>query len=229
MIQEWFDQLTHAMQEQSVVAALAALAWGVFSVLLSPCHLAGIPLVIGYMSTQGRLTVRRAFLLSSVFSFGILLTIAVVGLITHLLGRLLGDMGPWANYFVSTVLVLFGLVLLDVIKLPWITAGRIRMKQRGILGAFLLGLVFGIAVGPCTFAFMAPVLSVVVLGSVSGLILLLLYGIGHCSVIVIAGVSADRVQRYLNWNEKSHAVLRFRKACGVIIILSGLYMLYKAR
>jgi len=58
--------------------------------------------------------------------------------------------------------------------------------------------------------------------------MLVLYGVGHCSVIVLAGTFTEIVQRYLNWNEKSKGADRLKKACGVLVILGGLYMLYTA-
>jgi cytochrome c-type biogenesis protein len=126
-----------------------------------------------------------------------------------------------------------GLHLLDIVPLPFSGPGVAGMKRRGALAAFILGLVFGIALGPCTFAYMAPILGVTFKLAASqilyGLSLLLAYGIGHCSVIVAAGTFAEGVQRYLNWNERSRGALMLKRACGVLIILGGLYMMYGAR
>jgi cytochrome c-type biogenesis protein len=107
------------------------------------------------------------------------------------------------------------------------------MKRKGILAAFILGLVFGIALGPCTFAYMAPMLGVTFkLASTNlfyGVLLLLVYGIGHCSVIVFAGTFTEVVQRYMNWNEKSRATIIIKRICGAAIIVGGLYLIFIAR
>ena len=100
------------------------------------------------------------------------------------------------------------------------------MKRRGALAAFILGLVFGIALGPCTFAYMAPMLGVA-LGLAAtnlayGILLLLAYGIGHCSVIVLAGTCTELVQRYLHWTERSRGTAALRAVCGILVILGGL-------
>jgi cytochrome c-type biogenesis protein len=106
------------------------------------------------------------------------------------------------------------------------------MKRKGILAAFILGLVFGIALGPCTFAYMAPILGVTFkLASTKllyGVLLLIVYGLGHCSVIVLAGTSTELVQRYMSWNEKSKATIIIKGICGVLVILGGLYLIYIA-
>ncbi len=91
--------------------------------------------------------------------------------------------------------------------MPWSGPGQVGMKRKGLLAAFILGLVFGIALGPCTFAYMAPMLGVTfklaATALLYGVALLLAYGVGHCSVIVVAGTCTELVQRYLNWNEQS--------------------------
>ena len=106
------------------------------------------------------------------------------------------------------------------------------MKRKGFLAAFILGLVFGIALGPCTFAYMAPMLGVTFKLAASnmayGLLLLLMYGIGHCSVIVLAGTFTEVVQRYLNWNERSRGAVILKKVCGVLVLIGGVYMIYTA-
>ena len=108
----------------------------------------------------------------------------------------------------------------------------LMIKRKGMLAALILGLVFGIALGPCTFAYMAPMLAVAFkLASTNlsyGMLLLLLYGIGHCSVIVFAGTFTEVVQRYMNWNEKSKGAVILKKICGVLVLLGGVWLIYTA-
>lgn len=229
-MQELFTTLTRAVEGTPLVAVAAALLWGVLSILLSPCHLASIPLIVGFIDVQGRISTRRAFLISTVFAGGILITIALVGAITAAAGRMLGDLGPYANYFVAGIFFLVGLHLLEVIPVPWSGPGHVGMKRKGMLAALLLGLIFGIALGPCTFAYMAPILAVTFkLGATRlpyGVLLLLTYGVGHCSVIVLAGTSTEVVQRYLNWNERSRGAVILKKVCGALVLAGGVYLIY---
>lgn len=231
-MQHIFTTLTHALEGAPAVALSAAFLWGILSVLLSPCHLASIPLVVGFIDEQGNITTRRAFFISLLFSLGILITIAVIGVITAVLGRMSGDLGPYANYFVAVIFLVVGLHLLSVIPIPGFQPVQVKMKKRGLLASFILGLVFGIALGPCTFAFMAPMLAVGFKNASThpayGTLLLVLYGIGHCSVIVFAGTSTEMVQKYLNWNEATKGAIIVKKVCGVLVILGGLYMIYTA-
>ncbi|MGB9642880.1 MAG: cytochrome c biogenesis protein CcdA, partial [Candidatus Ratteibacteria bacterium] len=103
------------------------------------------------------------------------------------------------------------------------------MKKMGMFAAFVLGFVFGIALGPCTFAYMAPMLAVVFkLASTKFLYsvgLLGAYAIGHCSVIVLAGTSVKGVQKYLNWGEKSRGISIIKKICGALLIICAIYLI----
>lgn len=227
-----FTRLTKAVEGSAWVALAAAFIWGILSILLSPCHLASIPLIVGFIEKQGKTTVARAFGISSLFSVGILLTIALIGVVTAALGRMAGDVGAIGNYFVAAIFLAVGLYLLGVIDISLPGASAVNMSRRGMLAAFVLGLVFGIALGPCTFAYMAPVLGIVFKAGSANLLyaasLLLAYGVGHCSIIVLAGGSAEYVQKYLNWSGESRGTDIVKKICGVLVILGGLWLLWTA-
>lgn len=231
-MEQLFTILTRAVEGTPTVALAAAFTWGMLSIVLSPCHLASIPLIVGFIDQQGEMSTRRAFGISTLFSVGILVTIALIGVITAMAGRMMGDVGAYGNYFVALIFFVVGLHLLDVIPIPCSGPGQVNMKRRGMLAAFILGLVFGIALGPCTFAFMAPVLGVTFKVSTTsagyGALLLLVYGVGHCSVIVAAGTSTEMVQRYLNWNEQSKGAVILKRICGVLVLLGGVYLIWIA-
>ena len=231
-MEELFTSLTRAVESTPGIAIGAAFVWGVLSILLSPCHLASIPLIVGFIDQQGRMSTRRAFAVSSLFSVGILITIGAIGAITAAAGRMMGDVGRYGNYVVAVIFFLVGLHLLDVIPMPWSGPSKVGMKHKGMLAAFILGLVFGIALGPCTFAYMAPMLGVTfklaATNILYGVLLLAVYGVGHCSVIVLAGTSTELVQKYLNWNERSRGAVIVKRVCGVLVLLGGVYLIYTA-
>jgi cytochrome c-type biogenesis protein len=232
MIEYLFTTLSSAVEGGPAIALSAAFAWGVLSILLSPCHLSSIPLIVGFIDEQGRISTKRAFSIALSFSMGLMISIGVIGLITGLAGRMMGDVGRYGNYFVAGIFFLVGLHLFDLIPMPWSGPTRIGMKRRGLLAAFILGFIFGVALGPCTFAYMAPILSITFQLSASqmwyGVLLILSYALGHCSVIVFAGTFMEVVQRYLNWNEQSKGPVIVKRVCGVLIILGGFYLLYTA-
>jgi cytochrome c-type biogenesis protein len=227
-----FTTLSHAVEGSAAIALGASFIWGILSIILSPCHLASIPLIVGFISGQGRVSTARASGIATLFAVGILITIAIIGAVTAAAGRMMGDIGRWGNYFVAAIFFVVGLYLLGVIRMPWSGPGQINMKRKGMLAAFVLGLVFGIALGPCTFAYMAPMLAVTFnlakTAPLYGASLLLAYGIGHCSVIILAGTFTEVVQRFLNWNEQSKGVTVLKYVCGVLVILGGVWLIYSA-
>jgi cytochrome c-type biogenesis protein len=230
MIEKLFIALTDAVSGTPAFAIGASFLWGVLSMVLSPCHLSSIPLIVGFIDEQGDISTKSAFSIALLFSTGLMVSIAVVGLITALAGRMMGDVGRYGNYFVAGVFFIVGLHLFDVIPIPWSGPGQIGIKRKGIFASFILGLIFGIALGPCTFAYMAPMLSITfqLAGTQVwyGIILLLSYAVGHCSVIVAAGTFTEIVQQYLNWNERSRGPIIIKKICGILVIICGFYMIF---
>jgi cytochrome c-type biogenesis protein len=226
-----FTWLTEAMNGAPWLAVLAAAGWGMASLVLSPCHLASIPLIIGFIAERKGTTPRQAFGYALLFALGILVSIAAVGGATAAAGRMLGDLGPWTNYVVAGVLLLVGLHLLGVLPLPW-ERGLSLPRYQGKAAALLLGLIFGVALGPCTFAYLAPVLGVIfsVARTQPGFAMLLLfaYGVGHCTLIVAAGASAEKVQRVLDWHENSRGAKWMRRACGVLVLAGAGWLVVTA-
>jgi cytochrome c-type biogenesis protein len=231
-VTELFTALTRAVEGSAPIALGASFIWGILSILLSPCHLAAIPLLVGIIDDQDHGTPRHAFFMSLLFASGMLVTVALLGAVTAGAGRLAGSAGPVGNYIVAIVFLFVGLNLLGVLPALWSRPNQVDVGRKGYAAAFLFGLVFGIALGPCTFAYMAPMLAVTfrVAGNdfMYGVFLLLAYAVGHCAVLIAAGTATGWVQRYRDWNTRSKGALILKRICGVLVIAAGLYMLYRA-
>ncbi len=210
------------------LAAMGCFLWGVVSVLFSPCHLASIPLIVGYVAGQDKLVEgRQAALYAGLFTFGLFLTIAAIGVICALLGRMLGDVGPYWTIVVGLILLWVAMDMLGVSKCSM--GGNLmgRFKLRGMGGAFVLGLAYGILSGSCTFGFIAPILAIITVQEkiATGIMLIILFGLGHCIPIVIAGSSTAMVRRLManaSWQRGGTA---FRRLAGILIGLMGIYFI----
>ena len=229
-MEQLFISLSHGVTGTPLIALSAAVGWGILSILLSPCHLASIPLIVGLIDGQEQMTTRRAFVISNLFAVGILISIALIGVATAAVGRMLGDVGSWGNWLVAGIFFIVGLHLWGLIPISWSGPGQVNMGRKGLLSAFLLGLIFGVALGPCTFAFMAPVLGVAFAEATDNILyasaLLLAYGLGHCAVIVFAGTFTEVIQRYLNWNERSRGTIILKQIFGLLLIACGIWLIY---
>lgn len=207
-------------------AALGCLLWGMVSVIFSPCHLASIPLIVGYVGGQNELVEgRRAAFYSGLFTLGLFITIAVIGTVCAMLGRLMGDVGPWWTVMVGAVLLWVALDMLGIAKCSMSGSLMGRFKLKGYSGAFVLGLAYGILSGSCTFGFIAPILAIItVQGQIAtGILLIVLFGIGHCLPIAIAGSSTALVRRMLESGRWQQGGNLFRKLAGAVIGLLGIY------
>ena len=226
------SSLTLGVQGAPITAMLAAFVWGMLSVMLSPCHLAGIPLIIGYINVRKVESISRAFFLSLVFALGILISILIIGVVTTMAGRLLGDLGPLPYYLVGGVLILFGLNLTGLVPLNTSCVNRFFPGQPRKRGALILGIVLGIGLGPCTFIYIAPILGVTLALSAAdvlyGFMLVVLFGLGHCLLLVLAGISPRFIESFLRWNEKSLSSSVIKKICGGLLLMGGAYVLYWA-
>lgn len=214
------------MMSGAGLAALGCFLWGLVSVIFSPCHLASIPLIVGYVAGQDKLVEgRQAAMYAALFTFGLFLTIAAIGVICALLGRMLGDVGPYWTIVVGLILLWVALDMLGVVKCSMSGTMMGRFKLRGMTGALVLGLAYGVLSGSCTFGFIAPILAVITVQEkiMTGVLFIVLFGLGHCIPIVIAGSSTALVRRLManaSWQRGGTA---FRRIAGLMIGSMGLY------
>lgn len=220
--------LTNLMQGHIGLAVLGAFLWGSASVILSPCHLASIPLVIGYVTTQ-KTDKSRAFGLSFVFALGILISMLTLGIITGILGRMLGDIGVLGRVLGVLLFVGMGLYLLDILRLPSFSLpNQAAFSGGGYKASLILGVLFGTVLGPCAFAFFIPILGMVFYSvksfPVYSGILIASYALGHSIVIVLAGTMASVLVPYMQKKISSSLVVWTRRVFGVAFIVAAVYM-----
>lgn len=162
MLDSIFLTVNQWMTGGIALAAAGCFIWGVISVLFSPCHLASIPLIVGYVGGQERmLQPRQAGIYSVLFTTGLFITIALIGIICALLGRMLGDVGIYWQVLIGLVLIWVALGMLGVEKCSMSGSLLYQLNLKGKLGAFALGLAYGVLSGSCTFGFIAPILAII--------------------------------------------------------------------
>ncbi len=228
MLDSFFLTVNEWMAGGLAIAAAGCFVWGMISVLFSPCHIASIPLIVAYVGGQQEaLKPRDAVRYSVAFTSGLFVTISIVGVICALLGRMLGDVGNYWQILVGLLLVWVALGMLGVEKCSMSGSFLHKLNLKGVWGAFGLGLAYGVLSGSCTFGFIAPILALITLQQqvVTGLILILLFALGHCLPIVIAGSSTAAVKRLVENSKWQGASGWFRKAAAVVILVLAAYFI----
>src|SRR5512136_1706473 len=134
-----------ALLRHSPWLAVVAVFLGGVTTALNPCVLAMIPLLMSVVAgNRETTTVKRSLVFSLFFVLGLAITFTVLGLISALMGRMFGNVGQFWKYIVAGVCLIMGLHLLGILKWNLPAPAGIRIKKQGDLGAFLLGLLFGV-------------------------------------------------------------------------------------
>lgn len=229
MLQHLLDNAESIVQTSPWLALVVVFLGGLLTAH-NPCVLAMIPLTIGFVSGgQNIKSTRTALVFSLFFVLGLSVMFTGMGLVAALVGRLFGAVSSAWNWLIAAVCLLMGIDLMGLVKLPFPQV-NVNPKAKGIVGAFLLGLLFGIVSAPCA----APILVVLlayIAGSgssvVYGGLLLLLYALGHCTLIVIAGTSVGAAKSIIENKKLTATTNVLRVIAGFLIITVGAYFAYR--
>ena len=221
------NHLSQSLTENPLLAYLGVFLGGVLS-SSSPCVLATIPLVIGYVGGYSEGDRRKALLYSLTFILGLSLTFTVLGAIASVIGGLFGMISRTWYFVVGGIAVAIGLQLVGLYELNLPIPGHIQPRQRGLLGAFLLGLVFGIISSPCATPILALILTFVATkGEVAyGTSLLFIYALGHCALIFLAGTAAGFAESFIKSKGISNITTWGKRIGGSIVVIVGIYLFY---
>lgn len=223
-----FILINQWMTGGALLGAAGCFLWGMVSVLFSPCHLASIPLIVGYVAGQDKIIEgKQAWMYAVLFTAGLFVTIAAIGIICSLLGRMLGDVGPYWTIVVGVILLWAASDMLGVSRCSMSGGLMGKLKVKGMPGALILGLAYGILSGSCTFGFIAPILAIITVQEkiLTGVAFIVLFGMGHCIPIAVAGSSAAMVKKLLANSAWQRSGALFRRLAGGLVGLLGLYFI----
>ena len=221
------NHLSQSLTENPLLAYLGVFLGGILS-SSSPCVLATIPLVIGYVGGYSEGDRRKALLYSLTFILGLSLTFTVLGAIASVIGGLFGIISRTWYFVVGGIAVAIGLQLVGLYEFNLPFPGHLQSKQRGLLGAFILGLIFGIVSSPCATPILALILTFVATKGevVYGTSLLFIYALGHCVLIFLAGTATGFAESFAKSKGISNLTTWAKRIGGSIVVLVGVYMFY---
>lgn len=223
----FLDNIEQIITLYPLVAFGAVFLAGVLS-SASPCVLATIPLVVGFVGGYSDGDRGRAFRYSLVFVLGLSLTFTTFGAAAGLLGTMFGTLGgPWYLVAGGIALIMGGQLMgLYEIHLP--IRRDFKPKQGGVVGAFLLGLFFGVVSSPCATPVLVVLLTLVAgKGQVLyGISLLFCYAIGHCLLMLFAGTFTGFVEGFVKARGLLNFSLWIRRISGVVVAMTGGWFLW---
>jgi cytochrome c biogenesis protein CcdA len=190
--------------------------------------LATIPLVIGYVGGYSEGNRRKALVYSLVFILGLSITFTALGAIASIVGGLFGIISRTWYYIVGGIAVVIGLHLIGLFQWSLPVPVHFQPKRRGILGAFFLGLFFGVISSPCATPVLALILTFVATKGevVYGTSLLFIYALGHCALIFLAGTATGFVESFVKSKGISNVTFWGKRIGGSIVVLVGIYLVY---
>lgn len=203
-----------------------------------PCILPMVPAVFGYITgtvaggeqSSDRPAPLRALVLTMVFVTGMSLVFAAIGVAAGLLGHAI-VVSRWAYYVVAAICVVIALQLLEVISLPVDRINALlpvrRPEKRGLLGALVFGMLFGLVASPCSTPILAAIATLAAVGGdpVRGGALLFVYGIGKGVPLLLLGVAAGSLG-FMRRMSQASTVLT--KVGGVGLLVAAGYIVWIA-
>ena len=233
MIENLVSNLSFYLESSVALAFVAAYLGGIL-ISFTPCTYPLIPVTVGFIGTQGSSSRGRGFLLSLFYVAGIAATYALLGAAAALSGRIFGQMQTnfWTYFIMANLCLVMGLSMLDVFnisipvpqKLMKLTGGN---GKKGFLNSFLIGVVSGVVIGPCT----APALGVL-LGYVAvktnvflGMGLLFVFAFGMGTLLIIVGTFAGVIAAL---PQSGAWMTKIKFISGMLLIGAAEYFLYIA-
>lgn len=208
-----------------LIAYLSVFLAGLISAF-SPCVLITIPLVISYVGGYAEGDVKRSFSFSLAFVIGLSITFTILGAIASLMGTLLGDVGGLWKYILAAVAIIMGLQMMGLLNFQIPTPRMVKTEQKGLIGAFLLGMLFGVASSPCATPVLALILTFVASkhNLAYGTSLLFVYALAHTVLIFAVGISTGLAEVFLKSRKVADFSVYAHKISGALFVLIGLYV-----
>jgi len=220
------ENLGQAVSGNPLLAIAAVFLGGLISAS-SPCVLAIMPMVIGYVGGAAGGDGRRGIGVSLLFALGLAITFTTLGAAASLAGMMFGNVGRFWYWTVGVIAIAMGLSMMGVWEFNIPFTSRLQTHRQGYPGAFLLGLLFGVVSSPCATPVLVIILSIVAAGGqvVYGVLLLFVYALGHCTLIVTAGIATGFVSRMIASEHTERISRIIKQISGGLIVVAGFWII----
>ena len=224
-----------SLLENYNIPILSAMILGLMTAI-SPCPLATNITATAFIS-KNIASKRKVFLSGLLYSLGRGFSYTAIGLILYFgaskfyIARFFNQNG---EKYLGPLLIIIGLIMLNIIKLNFLGKSNFqeklseKFKDKGLLGSFLIGVVFALAFCPYSGALFFGMLIPMTIASTDGLYLPIVFAFGTGLPVILftylLAFTAGKVGVFYNRITKIEKVMR--TLAGVVFILTGLYYVF---
>lgn len=197
---------------------------------ISPCSLAMLPLIVGYVGGYSKETPLRTFVQLSFFILGTAIVFSIIGIICAITGSVFAStLGGYFTLIMASLLLVMGLKLTEILdfEMPIIVKSMpVNSTNSLFLYPVLLGIAFALAGTPCSTPILAGIMAFAAMGKnlAAAVLMLFLFAVGQGLILIIAGLFTSGVKNLKKFAGMSGILL---KVSGVLLILVALYLYYK--
>ncbi|MDY6938234.1 MAG: cytochrome c biogenesis protein CcdA [Cyanobacteriota bacterium] len=226
-LEQFANHLVDAQLSHVTWTSLAIIFGAGLLTSLTPCMLSMLPITIGYIGGYEAESRAKAASQSAWFSLGLATTLAALGIVAALVGRVYGQVGIGLPIVVSIVAILMGLNLLEALPLQLPSVDGMQWIPKDLpdgVRSYFLGLTFGLVASPCSTPVLATLLAWVsttgdpLLGSA----LLLAYTSGYVAPLILAGTFTATIKKLLELRQWSGWIT---PVSGALLVGFGVFSL----
>lgn len=219
------ETMAAVIRSSSSFAPLIALAAGVIT-SFTPCSLTNVSLIVSYIGNSGEHTTKRSLLYSAVFALGNTITFVILGIIAVSTGTLMGRYSRILYIILGALMILMAFQTWGIFTVIPSTDLLVKNKKRGCAGALVSGVLGGIFSSPCSTPVLIALLATVAAQKsfAWGILLMALYGIGHCALSIAAGTSIGFVKQITAGRSFTTIGIVLRICTGIVIMILGIYL-----
>ena len=207
----------------------ASFAGGVLA-SISPCSLAMLPLIIGYVGGYSKETPFRTFLQLCCFILGTAIVFTLIGIACALTGSVFASaMGGYFTVIIASLLLVMGLKLLGILDFETPTIIK-AMPQNTTNSIFvypvLLGITFALAGTPCSTPILAGIMAFAAMGKniALAIVMLFLFALGQGVILILAGLFTSSLKNMKSLAAWTEGLL---KVSGGLLILVSIFLYWK--
>jgi len=196
----------------------------------SPCSLAMLPLIVGYVGGYSEGKSLKTLLQMIFFVLGSAIVFSIIGIICALTGKVFASfLGGWFGLILASIIMVMGLKLVGVLDFEMPVMIKEMPKNEGhntYLYPMILGAVFALAGTPCSTPILAAIMAFASLSASLGqaVIMLFLFAVGQGLILIFAGFLTSKLKNWKGFYKFSDWLL---KISGILLILAALYIFYK--